>query len=116
MTGWTSCMTVYLSLELLIFSKHVNRIDFTHLEKDCFPGMHLCTLNLRFVQHFTKNLFTLLEHRVMNGSTAGGTHVIREAPGSVGIVAVASMAIPHEGWALGYFIVFQFSWTQAFPW
>ena len=52
----------------------------------------------------------------MNSSTAGGTHVIREAPGSVGIVAVASMAIPHEGWALGYFIVFQFSWTQAFPW
>ena len=41
--------------------------------------------------------------------------VIREAPVSVGIVAAASVAIPHEGWALGYFIVFQFSWTQAFP-
>lgn len=62
-----------------------------------------------------KNLFTVLEHRVTNGSTAGGTHVIREAPVSVGIVAAASVAIPHEGWALGYFIVFQFSWTQAFP-
>ena len=42
----------------------------------------------------------------MNGSAARGTPVIREAPVSAGIVAVTSVAIPLEGWALGCFIVF----------
>ena len=43
---------------------------------------------------------------VMNGSAARGTPVIREAPVSAGIVAVTSVAIPLEGWALGCFNVF----------